>query len=353
MIPADVGLMTLLALAGIEKALYIPMPQLNLSIIGPVVAALVAFGFMAKAAVAPLHFWLADAHSIAPAPGSALLSGLMVKMGIYGLVVLPYMSSYLSETYWEILLVFGSLTVIYGGLQALVQSDIKRILAYSTISHTSEMAILIALYLISGNQLFYIAVIAYMLAHALYKSGLFMDSGFIEYHLHTRDISKLGFISRFAPNETLASLITVLSLIGIPPTMGFLAKLVTLLSLTETLTHGIIYMAALAVILAGIVLALGYGIRYLLAHLGSLETPPLERSIKVEKEMITPIMIMSLVGLVLPLAVIPVALTRLAIPALYAVLLITLMLFLVMISSLEEIIRKGRKETPWLGGGRP
>ncbi len=353
MIPADVGLMTLLALAGLGRAVTVPMFSLGLDLSNQVIVTLVALGFMAKAAIAPLHFWLADAHSIAPAPGSALLSGVMVKMGVYALLALPYMANVLSSTYWIVLAVFGALTTIYGGLQALVQSDIKRILAYSTVSHTSEMAILIGLFLLSGNDVFFAAVIAYMVAHALYKAGLFMDSGFIEFHLHTRDINKLGFVSRIAPSETLAALLAVMSLIGIPPTMGFLAKLITLLALADNIMFGAIYIGALAVILAGMVLALGYGVRYLLVHLGSVENPEVEKPQKIEHVMSEAVMAAAALGLVLPLGLAPIIVSRLAMPVLYLVLGITLMIVLVILAALNDILKRGRKHTPWLGGAAP
>ncbi len=353
MIPADVGLMTLLAITGLSRSVSVPMFSLGLNLGNGVLATLIALGFMAKAAIAPLHFWLADAHSIAPAPGSALLSGVMVKMGVYGLIIIPFMASKLSMAYWVALLIFGSVTTIYGGLQALVQSDIKRILAYSTISHTSEMAILIGLYILSGSTVFYAAVIAYMLAHALYKAGLFMDSGFIEFHLHTRNIAKLGFVSRVAPTETLAALIAVMSLIGIPPTMGFLAKLVTLLALADKLAVGAVYIGALAVILVGIVLALGYGVRYLLVHLGSVEGLEGIHVGRVERTMTEAVLAASSLGLVLPLGLSPIIVSRLSIPVLYLVLGITLMIVLVILVALNGILKRGRRHIPWLGGAMP
>ncbi len=353
MIPADVGLMTLLAITGLHRSVTVPLFSLSLNLSNNVIVTLIALGFMAKAAVAPLHAWLADAHSIAPAPGSALLSGVMVKMGVYGLLLVSFIASHLSSIYWIELVVFGSITTIYGGLQALVQYDIKRILAYSTISHTSEMSILIGLYVLSGSTVFLAATLAYMIAHALYKSGLFMDSGFIEFHLHTRNITRLGFVSRIAPLETLAALIAVMSLIGIPPTMGFLAKLVTLLALADKLVVSAVYVAALAVIIVGIILALGYGVRYLLVHLGSVEGLESVHVERVEKGMGETVLAASSLGLVLPLGLSPIIVSKLSMPVLYLVLGITLILVLVILAALNDILKRGRRHIPWLGGAVP
>ncbi|MEM3131819.1 MAG: proton-conducting transporter membrane subunit, partial [Sulfolobales archaeon] len=143
MVPADLSLLLLLALTGLGPSMSTPLTSLVLDLSSPVLTVIAMLGFMAKAAVAPLHFWLPDAHSMAPSPGSAVLSGLMVKMGVYGLVRLALLQTVSVDAAVAACLVFGSLTAIYGGLQALVQSDIKRILAYSTISHTSAMTILI------------------------------------------------------------------------------------------------------------------------------------------------------------------------------------------------------------------
>ncbi|MEM4867159.1 MAG: complex I subunit 5 family protein, partial [Sulfolobales archaeon] len=225
MVPADLSLLLLLALAGLGPSMSIPLTSIAIDLRSPVLTVIAMLGFMAKAAVAPLHFWLPDAHSMAPSPGSAVLSGLMVKMGVYGLVRLALSHAVDVGVAAVTCLVFGSLTAIYGGLQALVQSDIKRILAYSTVSHTSTMTLLIGLYVMSGSSDFLTAVTIYAAAHAIYKASLFMDSGVIELLTHTRTLEKLGYVSRVAPGETLSALMSVLSLVGVPPTLGFLNKL--------------------------------------------------------------------------------------------------------------------------------
>ena len=160
-------------------------------------------------------------------------------------------------------------------------------------------------------------------------------------------------MSRIAPTETLAALLAVMSLIGIPPTMGFLAKLITLLAIANNITFGMVYIGALAVILAGMILALGYGVRYLLVHLGSMENPKAEKPEKIEHVMSEAVMATAALGLVLPLGLAPIVVSRLEMPVLYLVLSVTLIIVIAILVALNDILKRGRKHIPWLGGAAP
>jgi len=355
MVPADLSLLLLLALTGLGPSVSTPLTSLVLDLSSPVLTVIAMLGFMAKAAVAPLHFWLPDAHSMAPSPGSAVLSGLMVKMGVYGLVRLALLQTVSVDAAVAACLVFGSLTAIYGGLQALVQSDIKRILAYSTISHTSAMTILIGLYVMSGSPDFLAAATIYAAAHAIYKASLFMDSGVIELLTHTRTLEKLGYVSRIAPSETLSALMSVLSLVGVPPTLGFLSKLIVFMTLASHIPASWVYLAITLVIAFEVALSIGYSVRYLLAHMGNptyryeeldpsgMKLAPYVLSLSVSSLVLT----YYVIGSIAPGPIVDL------IPQVLALLTLFSALFGIAGWITYTVLKRGRKDEVWLGGARP
>jgi len=355
MVPADLSLLLLLALVGLGGSLSVPLTELSPDLTSPALTVLAMAGFFAKAAVAPLHFWLPDAHSLAPSPGSAVLSGIMVKMGVYGVARLALMPSIDREASILMCLVFGSLTSIYGGLQAIVQSDIKRVLAYSTISHTSTMTLLLGLYLLSGSSQFLTATLIYAVAHAIYKASLFMDSGVVEVLTHTRSIERLGYVSRFAPGETLSAVISVLSLIGVPPTLGFLTKLAVFTSLASHIPQSWVYLAATVLVAFEVVLSVGYSVRYLLAHVGN----PSYRYEEVDPGALklTPyVLALSAMSIGLSYYVLFAigAMPVLGLPVQVAYLLLVLTaLFGVASWVTYSMLKRGRRDEVWLGGARP
>jgi NADH-quinone oxidoreductase subunit M len=180
--------------------------------------ALLLIGFCVKMATFPLHTWLPDAHAEAPAPISAMLSGAMIKCGAYAMIriFLSMFNSTMLQTS-DYLAIIGIVTIIYGGLMALAQTDIKRLLAYSSISQM-------------GYIFFGIGVIAelgvtgglfHIVNHAIGKALLFMCAGVILHQTGTRDIRKLGGLAGKMPITTVSCLIGALSLAGTPPLSGF------------------------------------------------------------------------------------------------------------------------------------
>ena len=363
MIPADVSIMTLLALASINYAFGIPFNNLFIKgVFHPAITILVIVGFIAKAAVAPLHFWLPEAHSIAPAPGSALLSGMMVKMGIYGILRVLSMTDANPEWLSWTLITLGSVTIIYGGLQALVQADIKRILAYSTTVYTSIMCIMIGLYVLSGDLTFIVSTYMYIIAHAIFKESLFLDSGIVEAIAHTRVLENLGYISKIAPTLSLLALVSVLSLIGIPPTAGFLSKLTMFLSIAENVRLGGLYVVMLVIVAIGAALSVGYSTRYLLAHWGRPEVSArevgIERTSSNFKYMIVSEAAMALANIAfafIALLMIPTPLTALKawLFQAYFILAMTAMILAITMLGFYQTLTRVRREAPWLGGAKP
>lgn len=185
----------------------------------PAIIVLVALGAFAKSAQAPLHAWLANAMA-APTPVSAFLhSATMVKLGVY---LLARMNPALGEhPLWSALLVpVGLLTMVTGTLLALRASDLKRVLAYSTVVSLGTLVMLIGL----PHPMAATAVVTFLLAHALYKASLFMVAGIVDHATGTRDASRLGGLARTMPVTTLVVVLAGLSMAGLPPFVGFIGK---------------------------------------------------------------------------------------------------------------------------------
>jgi NADH:ubiquinone oxidoreductase subunit 5 (subunit L)/multisubunit Na+/H+ antiporter MnhA subunit/multisubunit Na+/H+ antiporter MnhB subunit len=183
------------------------------------IAILIITACFTKSAQFPFHFWLPDAMS-APTPASAFLhSATMVKAGIY--LLLRLQPIFVDTEVWAWLLpTFGFITLLLGAMLALRHRDLKAALAYSTIS---QLGALVALTGLPHSEGIKAAVIG-VLAHALYKSALFLTAGVIDHAAGTRDISKLGGLRRKLPVLAAAAGLAALSMAGVPPMLGFIAK---------------------------------------------------------------------------------------------------------------------------------
>ena len=177
-------------------------------------------GFFIKMAVLGLHIWLPYAHAEAPTSISALLSPAMIGLAAYAIVrLLTPIHSAFQSLYWPIF-VWAFLTMIYGGLMVLAQSDIKRLLAYSSISQMGYILVGIASFMplgVSGAMLHYIS-------HGLGKAILFLTAGTVIYRSGIRDIRSLGGLGGKMPISATAFLIGCMNIAGIPPTVGFISK---------------------------------------------------------------------------------------------------------------------------------
>jgi hydrogenase-4 component B len=193
---------------------------------------LALFGFGAKAGIVPLHVWLPEAHPAAPSPVSALMSGVMLKTAIYG--VLRVFFDLLATPLWWwglLLLVVGLATALFGVVFAAVQVDMKRLLAYSSIENIGllfagiGLAVLFATY---GMQpmaaLALTAVLYHVASHAFFKSLLFVGTGAVLHATGERNLGKLGGLIRCMPWVAWVMLIGVLASAGLPPLGGFVSE---------------------------------------------------------------------------------------------------------------------------------
>jgi len=195
---------------------------------------LIATGMGIKIAVFPLHGWLPDAHSMAPSPVSALLSGVTVKIGIYCLIRMIY-SVFSTETFsilissHTILIVLGVVTLLFGTSMALIQTDLKRLLAYSTINQIGIILIGLGI----GTELGLTGALFHVLNHAIMKGNLFFCAGIMIAETGTRDVQGLSGFSRQQPAIVFAFIIASLGMIGIPPINGFASKWLICLAAVE------------------------------------------------------------------------------------------------------------------------
>jgi len=187
-------------------------------------------GFGLKAAIAPFHAWLPDAHPSAPAPISAMLSGVLIKaLGVYALARVFFNVLGMTAISSSILMVLGTISMVLGGLLALGQEDIKRLFAYSSISQIGYVVLGIGM----GTPLGILAGLFHLLNHATFKTLLFLNSGSIEYATGTRDLRKMGGLSLKMPVTGYSSLVGSMSISGIPPLSGFWSKLLIILAAIE------------------------------------------------------------------------------------------------------------------------
>ena len=196
---------------------------------GFIAAVLFLLGCFVKAGVVPLHTWLPDAHPAAPSPVSAFLSGMMIKIGAYGIIrfIFPILNFDLPATnFGEILssliMSIGVASMLIGVLLALAQTDVKRLLAYHSISQMGYILLGIGL----GTKLGLAGGLYHLVNHAMFKGLLFLCMGAVTYSTGTRKLDDLGGLWKRMPITTSTCIIAALAISGIPPFNGFASKTV-------------------------------------------------------------------------------------------------------------------------------
>lgn len=185
-----------------------------------------ALAFAIKVPLFPFHTWLPDAHVEAPTPGSVILAGVMLKMGTYGLLrfSLPLFPEATQHWGW-IFFVLGIVGIIYGALVAMIQADMKKLVAYSSVSHMGYIVIGLFAMNVEGTT----GAIYQMLNHGISTGALFLLVGMIYERTHSREIKAYGGLAVAAPIFTIFFIIVTLSSIAVPMTNGFIGEYLILL----------------------------------------------------------------------------------------------------------------------------
>ena len=255
------------------------------------------FGFGAKAGMLPLHAWLPEAHPAAPSPVSALMSGVMLKTAIYGMVRVIY--DLIGGIRWEwgvTVLLFGAATSLFGVLFALMQHDLKRLLAYHSVENIGIILIGIGLSMIfigSGHPvagvLGLVAGLYHTLNHAVFKALLFLGAGAILKSTGLRNLNEMGGLIRYMPRTAMYFLVGALAISALPPLNGFVSEWLTFQASLQAplLESGVVRslvpivaaVLALSGALTGMCFVKVYGVAFLGQHRHVLAARPLEASV--------------------------------------------------------------------------
>jgi hydrogenase-4 component B len=254
--------------------------------------ALAFFGFGAKAGMLPLHAWLPEAHPAAPSPVSALMSGVMLKTAIYGMVRVIY--DLIGGIQWEwglTVMLFGAATSLFGVLFALMQHDLKRLLAYHSVENIGIILIGIGLSMVfigSGHPvagaLGLIAGLYHTLNHAVFKGLLFLGAGAILRSTGLRNLNEMGGLIRYMPHTALYFLVGALAISALPPLNGFVSEWLTFQaslqapvlqsSVVRSLVPIVAAVLALSGALTGMCFVKVYGVAFLGQHRHALPQKP-------------------------------------------------------------------------------
>ncbi|MHB1021246.1 MAG: hydrogenase 4 subunit B [Acidobacteriaceae bacterium] len=245
---------------------------------------LALLGFGAKAGLVPLHVWLPEAHPAAPSPVSAMMSGIMLKTAIYGMLRVSFDLLHIQYWQWGVLMLsLGLFSALFGAVFAAVQTDMKRLLAYSSIENVGiiftgiGLAILFeACHLPLFAALALSAALIHSLNHSLFKSLLFLATGSVLHATNQRSLGKLGGLIRRMPWVASLALVGTLAIAGLPPLNGFVSEWLLLQSFlfTPRIPHAFLNMLiplgaallALTAALAAYVMVKFYGVIFLGQH---------------------------------------------------------------------------------------
>jgi len=212
---------------------------------------LMFIGFAAKLPLFPFHTWLPDAHVQAPSSISVLLAGVLLKMGAYGLIrftveLMPYTTIQFSM--W--MLVLGLLTTLFAGMLAIYEKHIKKMVAYSSISHMGLVVVAIATMTYDGLS----AALYEMIGHALVISPLFLIAGWLHHKTHTWYMDEMGGIMKKAPYASAIFILAGMAALGLPGTMGFVGELTIIVSAVKSFGWWIAVIALAGLISAGYII---------------------------------------------------------------------------------------------------
>ncbi len=235
-------------------------------------------GFAVKVPLFPFHTWLPDAHTEAPTAGSVILAGVLLKMGTYGFYrfALPILPD--ATVQWlPILLILCIIGVIYGGMVSLVQKDMKRLVAYSSVSHLGfAMAGMFTLTAIGMK-----GSILQMINHGITTGGLFLLVGIIYERMHVREIKLYGGLAKLMPVYATFFMIIMLASIGLPGLNGFVGEITILLGAYTMPSYLIFSKSLIFFLISGMLLGAAYMLwMYQRVFFGEVKNPKMEEHVK-------------------------------------------------------------------------
>jgi hydrogenase-4 component B len=275
---------------------------------------LAVIGFGSKAGFWPMHIWLPDAHPAAPSHVSALMSGVMIKMGIYGLLrTLTFMGSP-PEWWGTVLIAIGAISGIAGVLHALAQHDLKRLLAYHSVENIGIIALGIGVGLLGQSHgdrsitfLGYAGALLHVLNHGLFKGLLFKGAGTVLHATGSRNIDSMGGLYRSMPTTATCFLVGSVAICGLPPLNGFVSEWLIFMGAFEGSSNlptawavsALIPIPALALIggLACACFVKAFGVVFLGEPRAPAESPAHEAGIAMRAPMILGALLCVLIGL--------------------------------------------------------
>lgn len=271
------------------------MRQASLSPVWASVAFVLAFiGFGMKAGLVPLHAWLPEAHPVAPSHISALMSGVMLKVAVYGFI--RFVFDLIGQVQWQwgvAVLTIGSISALVGVLLAIMQNDMKRLLAYSSVENLGIIFMALGLSLVflgAGHSglaaLAFVAALYHALNHAMFKSLLFLGAGTVLHSTHERDLEQMGGLLRRMPWTGLFFLVGCISISALPPFNGFVSEWLVFQAALQSWTlqsgvlRSLIPIAAAMLALTGALVAATFVKLYGVAFLGQARSRHVRRARK-------------------------------------------------------------------------
>ncbi|MEO5676692.1 MAG: NADH-quinone oxidoreductase subunit M [Usitatibacter sp.] len=223
---------SLQATSGITSFAFADLYKANLPLdVQTILLAAFGLSFAIKVPMVPLHTWLPDAHVEAPTAGSVILAGVLLKMGTYGFMKLGFpLFPQATQMLAPAIAALAVVSIVYGACLALVQTDIKKIIAYSSISHLGYVMLGLVTFNILGIQ----GAVMQMVSHGLVAGGLFLMVGMVYERCHTRDIAAYGGLAKILPVYSMFFVILTLAAIGLPTTSGFTGEFLVLLGAFAT-----------------------------------------------------------------------------------------------------------------------
>lgn len=277
--PSDLALLSTWAILaneiGVYEALMLPVnkPLSQPIELDSLTSILLLSGFSIKIGQFPLHYWPPVVYTKSPSHVSALLSGLVSKIGVYAYLLVNTLFRVESIAYY-ILLVQGIISTIYGSFGAVLQSNIKRILAYSSVSYGGVFTILYSIMSLIDPSL-RLVIMGIVVFHAMTKTLAFLNTGLIYQLTNTYDVFKLGYLYYVSREASDSAMVVLLNLTGTPPSMGFIVKVLLITASVLIAQRSLLGLLLVTVFSLSSILSIVYGVKFMSAYISTLPKTPI------------------------------------------------------------------------------